>query len=181
MQTLEFETPAAFAAVERTLERKPAVAQAVAGINRYVDGRIGVLAENLSRGAMAAARIAIVNECMTGLGRLIYEVDGAGHPVNVDGVTARLLVPLPWGSRGWAKWGLKQWEGRLLRRLLYRRYSKGERVAVFVYSADYNGWYLNRRYDTPAKYSEYWQRNAITPVEWRFVEGVGQGVTHGVT
>jgi hypothetical protein len=156
--------------VPTILERKPAIASAVASVNQYVDRRIGVLADNLSRGAVAAARIALVNECMSGLCSLLYEVDGAGHPVNVDGVTARLLIPLPWGSRGWKVWELRQWEGRHLRRLLYRRYVTAERVALFAYSAECNGWYLNRRYDTPAKYSEYWENHAITPTEWRHME-----------
>lgn len=160
--------------VPTILERKPAIASAVATVNRYVDRRVGVLADNLSRGAVAAARIALVNECMAGLGTLLYEVDGAGHPVNVDGVTARLLVPVPWGSRGWKVWRLRQWEGRHLRRLLYRRYVQAERVALFAYSAECNGWYLNRRYDTPAKYGEYWRNHAITPVEWRYVEETKQ-------
>lgn len=162
--------------VPSILERKPIVASAVASVNQYVDRRIGEAAENLSRGAIAAARITLVNECMVGLGRLLYEVDAAGHPVNVDGVTARLLVPVPWGSRGWKVWGLRQWEGRLLRRLLYRRYVQAERVALFWYSADRNSWYLNRRYDTPAKHGEYWRNHAITPAEWRVSEGVKRGV-----
>lgn len=170
MAVFDYQVPVAVATVERTMDRKPAIAQAVASVNRYVDQRIGQAAESLSRGAIAAARIALVNECMTGLGTLIYEVDGAGIPCNVDGVTARLLVPLPWGSRGWKAWGLKQWEGRVLRRLLHRRYSKGERVALFLFDSASNAWYLNRRYDTPAKYGEYWKNHSITPVEWRYVE-----------
>lgn len=167
---LDFKTPAAVATVERTVKRKPTVAGAVASVNRYVDQRIGEAAESLSLGAIAAARIALVNQAMTDLATLIYEVDGAGYPVNVDPVTGRILVPLPWGAAGWRYWRLKQWEGRILRKLLDRRMRASESVALFLYSGESNGWHLNRRYDTPAKYAGYWQQQPITPTEWRLCE-----------
>lgn len=173
MSIMEFKVPAvpaSVATVERTVKRKPTVAGAVASVNRYVDQRIGQAAESLSLGAIAAARIALVNQAMTDLSTLLYEVDGSGQPVNVDGVTGRILVPKPWGAGGWKYWQLKQWEGRTLRKLLDRRMRAGERVALFLYSGELNDWYLNKRYDTPAKYAAYWQQQPITPAEWRVVD-----------
>ncbi len=167
MNTIDFMVPANVATVERTVKRKTTVAGAVAGINAYVDQRIGQAAESLSLGAIAAARIALVNQAMTDLSTLLYEVDGAGYPVNVDGVTGRILVPKPWGAGGWKRWRLKQWEGRVLRAILDRRMRAGERVALFLYSAEFNDWHLNKRYDTPAKYAGYWQQQPISPTEWR--------------
>ena len=167
MTVLDFQVPASVATVERTIKRKPTVAGAVATINGYVDQRIGQAAESLSRGAIAAARITLVNQALTDLSTLLYEVDGAGHPVNVDGVTGRILVPKPWGAGGWKHWRLKQWEGRVLRAILDRRMRASERAALFLYSPEFNDWYLNKRYDTPERYATYWQQQPITPTEWR--------------
>jgi hypothetical protein len=170
MTVLNYQIPADTHAVERTQKRKPTVAGAVANINRYVDQRLGEAAASLSRGAIAAARIQLVNEAMTGLGVLIYETDAAGFPVNVDGATGRVLVPKPWGGAGWKYWKLRQWEGRVLRRVLDRRMRAGERVALFLYDGAMNDWLLNKRYDTPTKYAAYWQQQPITPAEWRLCD-----------
>lgn len=170
MAVLDYQVPASVATVERTVKRKPSVAGAVANINAYVDQRIGQAAESLSRGAMAAARIALVNQAMTDLSTLLYEVDGAGYPVNVD-ATGRILVPLPWGAGGWKYWKLRKWEGRVLRAILDRRMRASERTALFLYSGETNAWHLNRRYDLPEKYTTYWQQQPITPTEWRVAVG----------
>ena len=167
MNTIDFMVPANVATVERTVKRKPTVAGAVATVNAYVDQRIGQAAESLSRGAIAAARITLVNQALADLGGLLYEVDGAGYPVNVDGVTGRILVPKPWGAGGWRYWKLRQWEGRVLRAILDRRMRASERTALFLHSPEFNDWHLNRRYDTPERYATYWQQQPITPTEWR--------------
>lgn len=183
MQTLEFETPTAFAAVERTMDRKPAIARAVAGINRYVDDRIGEVADSLNRGAIIAARLKLVNQALTDLALKIYEVDEAGHPVYVDVYedVYCLRIPLPWGSKGWRYWRLRQREGRILRKILDKRMRASERVALFHYSGDLNAWALNRRYDTPSKYAAYWTQQPVTMSEWRMSEGALQGVSSGAS
>ncbi len=164
---LDFKTPTAIVTVQRNKKRLPGVAGAVATINRAVDQRVGGLAENLSLAAIAQSRLVLVNKALTDMATLLYETDDAGYPVNIDGTTARILVPKPWGAGGWKHWRLRQWEGRVLRRILDRRMRAGERVALFLYSAEFNDWHLNKRYDTLAKYSAYWQQQPITTAEWR--------------
>lgn len=167
MSVMEYQIPANVAAIQRTIKRKPTVAGAVANISAYVDNKLGEAASNLSRGAIIKARLTIVNEAMMGLIQLLYELDESGHPVNVEPTTGRVLVPVPWGSSGWAKWKLKQHEGRTLRKVLDRRMRASERVAMFLYSGASGRWHINRRYGTPEQAKVYFRQQPITVKEWR--------------
>lgn len=166
---LNFKTPAAVATVQRNVKRKSGVAGAVATINRHVDQRVGELADNISRGAVIKSRIVLVNQAIAGLIDLLYEVDESGHPVNIDPITGRILVPVPWGEAGWRKWKLRRSEGRHLRKVLDRRMRTEERVAMFVYDGESNAWHLARRYGHKEAAFAYLQNNPITVAEWRQV------------
>lgn len=170
MTVLNYQVPASVATVKRTVARKPTVAGAVAGINAYVDQRIGQAAESLSRGAIIKSRIVLVNQALVGLIDLLYELDESGHPVNVDPVAGRILIPLPWAAGGWKKWKLRNWEARHLRRIFERRMRAGERVAMFLYSGESNRWHLNRRYGSREAALQYLKQQPITVAEWRAAE-----------
>lgn len=169
MAVLDYQVPANVATVERNVKRKPIVAGAVAAINGYVDQRIGQAADTLSKGAIIKSRLTLVNEAMQGLIALLFEVDESGHPVNIDPATGRILVALPWGGKSWDKWKLRQWEGRILRKIFDRRFRASERVAMFLYDGESNGWYLNKRYGTLEAAQGYLQQHPVSVAEWRAV------------
>jgi len=170
MTVLNFQIPAAVATVERNSKRKPTVAGAVASVNRHVDQRVSQWADNLSLSAIIKSKVILANQALTGLIDLLYELDETGHPVNVDPVSSRILIPLPWGADGWKRWKLRNHEARVLRRLMDRRMRAGERVAMFIYDGASNRWCLNRRYGHKEAAYQYLQHNPITVAEWRIAE-----------
>lgn len=171
MTVLNYQIPASVATVERNAKRLPTVAGAVTAVNRYVDQRIGQAAESLSLGAILQSRIALVNQALVGLIDLLYEMDESGHPVNVDRVTGRILIPLPWGADGWKYWRLRNHEARVLRRVMDRRMRTGERTAMFMYDGESNRWHVTKRYGHKEAAFAYLQNNPITATEWRVVAG----------
>lgn len=171
MAVLDYQVPAMVATVERTMKRKPVVAGAVATINAYVDQRVGQAADNLSRGAIVKSRIVLANQALVGLIDLLYELDESGHPVNVDPITRRILIPLPWCAGGWKRWKLRNHEARTLRKVFERRMRATERIAMFLYSGESNRWHLNRRYGSKEAGLQYLIQQPITVAEWRAVGG----------
>ena len=112
----------------------------------YVRQRLADAAEQLNLAGRLAERVELVNEVLCSLATLLYLPDSDGRPANVDSVTFRLLVPAPWGSRGWRRWGLRAHEAETLRCVLLdrqRSYRTGQRPPLFTYDADSRSWYLN--------------------------------------
>lgn len=75
-------------------------------------------AESLSLRNVDAAICELMNEALARLVLLAFEVDAGGF-CNIDGATGKLLIPLPWGRNGYARWGLRPQEANILRQVLF--------------------------------------------------------------
>lgn len=97
-------------------------------------------AENLSLRNVDAAVCELLNEALARLVMLVYETD-AGGLCNVDSSTGRVLIPLPWGKSGHAKWGVRTLESNCLREILY--VWEKETPPFFFYDRLRRTWYVN--------------------------------------
>lgn len=124
------------------------------------------VAERLDRRLVDAATIELLTEALHRLAVLCYEQDAAGF-VNVDGVTGRILIPVPWGRAGRSKWGLYPSEGDTLRSILHHR-RKSNTAPLFVYNRQRRAWFVNlEHYPDRSAAFEYLKRNPISVEEYR--------------
>lgn len=167
LSSVNFQVPAAIELVEK----RPLIAQAAAAINQVVDSRVAAAAEALDRTNIVQARLQRVNDAILQLLPLLYRADSHGNHHNVDSVTRRILISVPWGSSGWRKgenpakrWGLVQTEQRRLRGILIARQDKQPGSAMFVYQ--HRGWHVATGYATYEAALDYWRRRPIKYGEW---------------
>jgi hypothetical protein len=125
------------------LERKTAISNAQP--ERYT--AIQRAADNLSRRNVDQAVTELINEAHSRLILLCYERDDTGHLVNVDEVTGRVQIPLPWGRAGYAKWGLAPSEADTFRRIMFSRQRSG--LPLFHFDRSRRSWFL-ALHDYPA-------------------------------
>lgn len=153
----------------RLTDRKAEVR--ASGPGAYVRQRIAEAAEGLNLAGTLAARVELANEALCRLTELMYIADTDGAPVHVDPVSLRICVPLPWGSAGWRRWGLRAHEATVLRRILLSRqasHKEGQRPPLFVYDADLRYWTLNAPDYPSHQAAAFWLRgSAIKLAEWR--------------
>lgn len=123
--------------IVRTVQRKAEIMAAQP--QRYSTLRRA--AENLSRRNADQAVVELLNETLAACVRLLYEKDDDGWPSNVDAVTARILVAVPWGKAGHRRWGLRRGEAEALRAILFARQAQGN--GLFLYDRSRRSWYLN--------------------------------------
>jgi hypothetical protein len=97
-----------------TLERKLEISHAQP--ERFTSLRQAAAA--LSRRNVDAAVCELLNEALSRLVLLLYETD-AGGLANIDSLTGRVLIPLPWGKNGHARWGIRPSEANVLRDILF--------------------------------------------------------------
>lgn len=121
----------------RTVTRKQGIAQA--SPERHTALRRA--SEELSRRNVDAAIVELLNEALARLTVLCYERDEEGALCNVDPATGRVLIPLPWGRAGFAKWGLTVSEAGTLRGIMFIRQRRG--LPLFFYERNRRAWYLN--------------------------------------
>lgn len=119
-----------------TMERKATIAQAKPG--RF--GTLRKAAQTLSRRNADQAIAELMNEAIARLVELAYETD-AGGLCNVDRATGRLLIPLPWGRNGHARWGLRPQEANILREILFAWQFDG--VPLLFYDRARRAWFVN--------------------------------------
>ena len=128
--------------------------------------RMAENAEAISKAGDNQARVELLNEAVLALTTILYVTED-GRYVNIDQRTHRILVAKPWGSAGWKRWGIRYWEGLVLRKILMTR-AQMRRVAPLFDYGETNQWYLNLR-DYPRIDSAliYWKANPITLRDWR--------------
>lgn len=135
----------------------------------YVKQRIAEAAKGLSLAGSAQVRCELVNESLCKLTTVLYEQDGDGTLANVEVVTERILIPVPWGSSGWKLWGLRYWEARTLAKILRVRVENRRKLPVlFDYSAESRNWYINvDTYPTVDAALVYLQKHPVSLHEWK--------------
>jgi hypothetical protein len=121
----------------RTVQRKEGIAQAAP--QRHTTVRRA--AEALSRRNVDQSIVELLNEALNRLTMLCYERDGEGEFCNVDPATRRVLIPLPWGRMGYARWGLTPSEGNVMRRVMLNRQRQG--LPLYAYDRSRRAWYFN--------------------------------------
>jgi hypothetical protein len=132
--------------------------------------RMRAQADIITRTNAITLHVAVMNEVIGKLIRVLYEVDGDSLPSNYDRLTGRIRVSLPWADTGWAQWRLlRKWEAELLRKVLKKRIRKGEPLP-FDFSKDSLRWYLRLDvYPTLPDALAWLVDYPISPIEWRQV------------
>jgi len=98
-------------------------------------------AESLSRLNVDQATTELINEAHSRLIMLCYQRDDTGRLCNVDEATGRILVPVAWGKKGHAKWGITSTEAISFRRIMFNRQRNG--VPLFFFDRSRRSWYIN--------------------------------------
>jgi hypothetical protein len=122
--------------IHEALQRKAEVAKSAP--ERHTGLR--AIAEELSLRNVDGATCELLNEALARLVHLAYEVD-AGGLCNVDAVTGRFLIPLPWGRNGHSQWRLRRQEGNILREILFAW--QKEQPALLLYDRSRRAWFVN--------------------------------------
>ena len=134
--------------------------------------RIAQAADELSRAGSLALHVELANEALTKFTLMLYQREQDGGWANIDTRTHRLLVPAPWGSAGWRVWGLRKWEGAVLRAIMLDRVNDTRRPCLFDYNGEARLWHLNvTAYGVIEAAQHYLQRSPITLAEWRKYAG----------
>lgn len=134
---------------------------------QYVRQRMAAAAEQLNRATALAEHTETANEALYKLVTLLYYTVN-DKLINLDRQVGRILVPTPWGSRGWKKWGLRHWEAQTLSKLLQARARNQKHTPLFEYDQDTTCWYVRLdAYPTLAHAQDYLQHNQISAREWR--------------
>ena len=136
----------------------------------FVKQRIAQTAQELSRAGDVALHVELCNEALHKAAVLLYERDSDGAWANVDSVSERVLVPMPWGSSGWQKWGLRRWEATVLRSILIARSSATTqpRPALLGYNAECRTWHVDiGNYGTLALAQRFLAVEPIRLQDWR--------------
>lgn len=119
-----------------TMERKVGLSNAMP--QRHTGLRAA--AESLSLRNVDAAVCELMNEALARLVLLAYEVDAGGF-CNIDGATGKLLIPLPWGRNGYARWGLRPQEANILRQVLFDWQYPGP--CLLLFDRTRRAWFVN--------------------------------------
>ena len=123
--------------IVRMVERKGEIAQASPARHTHIQRA----AEALSRRVVDAATVEVLNEALARLTVLCYERGDDGQLCNVDPATGKVLVPLPWGKAGFAKWGLSDSEADAMRAIMFTRQRQG--LPLFHFDRSRRAWFLN--------------------------------------
>lgn len=148
------------------IERK-ALIRTEATAKKFILDRIEEAAVKFSEVVDIKMRVELANEILCRFVEKIYTRD-AGAWVYLDNVTYRIITAKPWGSSGWKYYGLRQWEARVLGKVLLIRATEQQPTVLFDYNFELHDWYLNLA-SFRAKESAMGYLNAkpITVAEWR--------------
>jgi hypothetical protein len=110
-------------------------------------------AETLSLRNVDQSVCELMNEALARLVVLAYEQDSGGF-CNIDRATGKLLIPLPFGRLGHARWGVRPIEAVILRQILFDWQRAGS--SLFLYDKSRRAWFVNIRTFTDALAANRW-------------------------
>lgn len=132
----------------------------------YTPARAVAAAGNeLTRRGLAALAVEHLTSALFRVVELVYEEDIDGRLCNVDAVDGRLLIPAPWGSAGYRRYGLRRREADVLRLFLLERMTPkpGSPVPLFQYDHERRGWFVNLvDYSTRAAAGTWLKQNGLS-------------------
>ena len=97
--------------------------------------RMATAAAELNLAGTLQAQLGVCEAALRALIAVLYATDGDDQPANIDAVTGRILIPLPWGNQGWKRWGLRKWEAACLRKLMLERAQLRRPLPLFCFDA----------------------------------------------
>jgi hypothetical protein len=132
--------------------------------------RTAAAAEEISLAADLQAQVDVAEASIVALINVLYATAADGRPANYDEVTGRILIPVPWGSGGWRRWGLRKWEAVCLRKIMMAR-SKSRRPApLFCYDKATRQWFVETEVYPDTESALRWLKDHTPNVaEWRQV------------
>jgi len=119
-----------------TLERKADLSQAAP--QRTISLRTA--AEAISLHSVDLATCELLNEALARLVELCYQQDAGGF-CNIDSATGRILIPVPFGRNGHARYLLRPQEGNILREILFAW--EKDAPALLIYDRMRRSWFVN--------------------------------------
>jgi len=105
--------------------------------------RMATAAAELNLAGTLQAQLGVCEAALRALIAVLYATDGDDQPANIDAVTGRILIPLPWGNQGWKRWGLRKWEAACLRKLMLERAQLRRPLPLFCFDASNRQWFLD--------------------------------------
>jgi hypothetical protein len=133
----------------------------------HIKQRLAAAAQALSRAGDEQARVELLNEALLSLVSVLYVTDADQRPANIDAQTWRLLIPAPWGRAGWKRWGLRYWEGEVLRRIMLVRAQQRRPATLFDFNEVARTWHLSLAdYPTVNTAFAYLRAQPVTLAEW---------------
>lgn len=140
-----------------------AVGMGHATIDSYVRQREQIAADALNRLTTEQRYVVAAQEALLRLSQLCYVQVGSRY-VNIDNLTWRILIPLPWSRRSCQLYGLREWEARNLGNLIMAR-QEGRGPALFLYGD--TRWYINiADYPDIETAVAYWDKRRLMVDEW---------------
>lgn len=148
--------------MEETREARPAL---------YTPGRaVAAAGDALTRRGLAALSVEHLNGALQRVIELAYEPDTDGRLANVDAMDGRLLFPLPWGSGGYKRHGLRRREADVLRAILFERMTPkdGGYIPLFLFDDVRRVWCVNLAdYPTAGHAAGYVAHAGVTVREYK--------------
>lgn len=126
--------------------------------------RLTEAAEGLNRAGLHQLALTNATASLVALSKILFDLEG-GQFANIDPVTRRILIPVPWGAAGYKRWALRKWEGETLRAILMDRGEDDSRPMLFLY--DEGQWFVSPDYDSYEAALAWIKEYGPTLEEWR--------------
>lgn len=124
---------------------------------------IAAAGDELTRRGLAALAVEHLTTALYRLVELAFELDHDNRLCNVDAVDGRLLIPVPWGSAGYKRYGLRRREAEVLRLYLFDAMTPRPGKPVPLFQFDRRAWYVNLvDYPTQADAAGYLAKAGLT-------------------
>lgn len=142
--------------LDRTLDIR------VSSIPNSTKGRNMSLTEGIfDKSGWCSATVGLFNECLLKVSGVLYKKDTLY--INLDNITNRVLIPLPWGSTGYKNYGIRANECDVFRRIMIAKSLSKRKRPLFDYSEVNRSWYFNvLDYPTIEEGFRYLKINEVT-------------------
>lgn len=141
-----------------------AVGIAHATVDAYTRQREQVAADELNRLTTNQRYVVACQEALLRLANLCY-VRAGSRLVNIDQLTWRIGVHVPWSRAGCQHYGLREWEATVLRSVMLARLGNRRNSPLFDFGN--RRWYLNMTdYPTMESAVVYLDKQRLSIDEW---------------